>query len=85
MKTFCNERIINLQTGVEPEKERILFMLIKEKNVLIVSIIMVFVQLRDHTLLWRMVLPEYQLNQPLRKTPFIIREVIIRLEKVALR
>lgn len=38
MKTFCNRRIINLQTGVEPEKERILFMLIKEKNVLIVSI-----------------------------------------------
>ena len=38
MKTFCNGGIINLQTGVEPEKERILFMLIKEKNVLIVSI-----------------------------------------------
>ena len=38
MKTFYNGGIINLQTGVEPEKERILFMLIKEKNVLIVSI-----------------------------------------------
>ena len=28
---------INLKIGVEPEKERILFMLIKEKNVLIVA------------------------------------------------
>ena len=35
---FCNGGIINLLIGVEPEKERILFMLIKEKNVLIVSI-----------------------------------------------
>ena len=42
MESFCVERITNLQInlnpGVVPEKERILFMLIKEKNVLIVAV-----------------------------------------------
>ena len=42
VEIFCNGIIINLQInlkiGVEPEKERILFMLIKEKNVLIVAV-----------------------------------------------
>ena len=37
MESFCVERItnlqINLKPGVVPEKERILFMLIKENNV----------------------------------------------------
>ncbi len=42
VEIFCNGIIIylqiNLKIGVEPEKERILFMLIKEKNVLIVAV-----------------------------------------------
>ena len=42
MESFCVGRItnlqINLENGVKPEKERILFMLIKEKNILIVAV-----------------------------------------------
>lgn len=53
VETFCNGIIINLQinlqTGVESEKERILFMLIKEKNVLIVAVDHGFAALSYHT------------------------------------